>query len=118
VFEQALRSLYREAWPYADPKLKESHLQRHFVDGIADPGLQHYLRLHARSNDFAETVAKAKRYMDALELTKTTKKPAIKIASAYEDGSPNPIYPGWVAASAANGARRSRQRDCGDHYSL
>jgi len=38
MFEQALRSLYREAWSDADPKLKDSHLQRHFVNGIADPG--------------------------------------------------------------------------------
>ena len=89
MYEQALRSIYREAWPDADPKLKDSHLQRHFVNGIADPGLQHYLRLHARTDDFAETVAKARRYMDAQELTKTTKKPSIKVASVpiQEDGS-------------------------------
>ena len=59
VFEQALRSIFREAWPTADIKAKEfdSMLQRHF-----DPVLQHFLWLHASNEDFETTVGKARIY--------------------------------------------------------
>ena len=60
LFEQNLRTLYREAWPGSDMKSKDadSILQRRFVGGILDGGLQQYLRLHARTDDFSTTVAK------------------------------------------------------------
>jgi len=58
VFEQGLRTVFREAWPTGDPKSKEndSMLQRRFIDGLFDPALQQFLRLHARTDDFATTV--------------------------------------------------------------
>jgi len=40
-------------------------LQRRFIDGIFDPALQQFLRLHARTDDFVTTVGKARQYMDA-----------------------------------------------------
>jgi len=53
VFEQGLRTVFHEAWPTGDPKSKEndSMLQRRFIDGLFDPALQQFLRLHARTDD-------------------------------------------------------------------
>jgi len=89
VFEQGLRTVFREAWPTGDPKSKEndSMLQRRFVDGLFDPALQQFLRLHARTDDFVTTVGKARQYMDAQEQAKVSaisKKPNVRFA-ATED---------------------------------
>ena len=86
LFEQNLRTLYREAWPDSDMKSKDadSLLQRRFVGGTLDAGLQQYLRLHAHTDDFSTTVAKARQYMEAQNLAKITKKPAIRMASSAE----------------------------------
>ena len=80
VFEQSLRMLHREAWPKTDIKSPEadSLLRRKFVDGILDLELQKYLRLHAASDDFATTVSKARQFVDANELSRTTKKTALR----------------------------------------
>jgi len=79
VFEQSLRMLHREAWSKTDIKSPEadSLLHRKFVDGILDIELQKYLRLHAVSDDFATTVSKARQFVDAKELSRTAKKPAL-----------------------------------------
>jgi len=67
VFEQGLGTVFREAWPTGDPKSKEndSMLQRRFIDGLFDPALQQFLRLHARTDDFVTTVGKAR--LDGLQ---------------------------------------------------
>ena len=87
LFEQHLRILHREAWPKTDIKSPEadSLLRRKFVDGIADIELQKYLRLYAANDDFATTVSKARQFVDANELSRTAKKPAIR-------SSPNVNY--------------------------
>jgi len=76
VFEQSIRMLHREAWPKTDVKSLEadSLLRRKFVDGILDLELQKYCRLHAASDDFATTVSKARQFVDANGLSRTTKK--------------------------------------------
>jgi len=83
VFEQSLWMLHRETWPKTDLKLPEadSLLRRKFVDGIQDLDLQKYLRLHAATDDFATTVSKARHFVDASELARTAKKPAIRTTS-------------------------------------
>jgi len=83
VFEQSLRMLHREGWPKTDLKSPEadSLLRRKFVDGILDIELQKYLRLHAASDDFTTTVSKARHFVDANELSRTAKKPAIRTTS-------------------------------------
>jgi len=83
VFEQSLRILHREAWPKTDSKSPEadSLLRRKFVDGILDMELQRHLRVYAAKDDFATTVSKARQFLDASELTRTVKKPAIRTAS-------------------------------------
>ena len=80
VFEQSLRLLYREAWPKTDIKspVADSLLCRKFVDGILDVDLQKYLRLHAANDDFATTVSKTCHFVDASELARTAKKPALR----------------------------------------
>jgi len=97
VFDQGLRTVFREAWPTGDPKSKEndSMLQRHFIDGLFDPALQQFLRLHARTDNFVTTVGKARQYMDAQEQAKITaisKKPNVRFA-ATEDPLPDRIQP-------------------------
>ena len=86
VFEQGLRTVFREAWSTGDPKSKEndSMLQRRFIDGLFDPALPQFLRLHARTDDFVTTVGKARQYMDAQEQAKVTaisKKPNVRFAA-------------------------------------
>jgi len=60
----------------------DSLLRRKFVDGIMDMELQRHLRVHAAKDDFATTVSKARQFLDASELTRTVKKPAIRAASS------------------------------------
>jgi len=71
------------------------------VDGIADIELQKYLRLHAATDDFAKTVSKARQFVDANELSRTTKKPAIR--------SPNVNY--QTIVDAVSEALNQRDRD-------
>jgi len=104
LFEQNLRILHREAWPKVDIKSPEadSLLRRKFVDGIADIELQKYLRLHAATDDFAKTVSKARQFVDANELSRTAKKPAIR--------SPNVNYQTIVDAVSEVMNQRDRDR--------
>jgi len=72
-----------------------SMLQRRFIDGLFDPALKQFLRLHARTDDFVTTVAKVRQYMDAQEQAKITaisKKPNDRFA-AVEDPQPDRIQP-------------------------
>jgi len=62
---------------------------------VFDPAPQQFLRLHARTDEFVTTVAKARQYMDAQEQAKITaisKKPNVRLA-AMEDPSPDRIQP-------------------------
>ena len=46
-FEQALRSLYRVAWPKANPEQKEAALKTRFEEGLVSHDMQQFVRLHA-----------------------------------------------------------------------
>lgn len=81
MFEQSLRVLFREAWPKTDIKSSDADSLlrfRRFVDGVSDLELQKYLRIHAASDDFAGTVSKARHFVDASELSRVPKKPALR----------------------------------------
>jgi len=80
VFDQSIRMLHREAWPKTEIKSPEadSLLHRKFIDGILDIELQKYLHLQTTSDDFATTVSQ---FVDANELSRTTKKPALRTTS-------------------------------------
>ena len=64
-YEQAWRTLYREAWPKADEITKDAALKRRFEEGVSSPDMLQFLRLHARQDDFLSTVAKARRFAEA-----------------------------------------------------
>jgi len=84
-YEQALRTLYREAWPNSDERLKDSSLKRKFEQSLLNPELVQFLRLHTRGDDFAQTVARARQFQDAQELAKP-RKPAIRMAETIDHG--------------------------------
>jgi len=65
-FEQALRSLHREAWPTATPEQRGAALKRRFEDGLLSSDMVQFLRLHARDLDFQATVIKARQFADAI----------------------------------------------------
>ena len=81
-YEIALRILYREAWPQGDEKMKDSSLKRKFEDGLQSPEMVQFLKLHARNDDFAQTVAKARQFQEANETAKP-RRPAIRRAELH-----------------------------------
>ena len=94
VFEQALRTIHREAWPNADTQSKDGTLKRRFIAGLNNSEMQQFLRLHAKNDDFAQTVARARQFQDTQELVKP-KKPAIRMATSCDQdrGSDSQIQP-------------------------
>jgi len=59
-------------------------LQCHFIDGLFDPALQQFFRLHARTDDSVSKVAKARQYLNAQEQAKVSaisKKPSVRFAA-------------------------------------
>jgi len=72
-YEQALRTLHREAWPRADEETKDSALKRKFEEGLSSADMLQFLKLHARKDDFAQTVAKARRFAEAQETVRPKK---------------------------------------------
>ena len=89
-YEQALRTIQREVWPNANAQSKDSALKRRFIAGLANPEMQQFLRLHAKTDDFANTVAKARQFQDVHELAKV-KKPNIRMAENRDHSSDNQI---------------------------
>jgi len=72
-FEQAVRTLHREAWPRIDKESKDSVLKCKFEEGLSAPDMVQFLRLHARLDDFLQTVAKARRFTEAQEAARPKK---------------------------------------------
>jgi len=81
-YEQALRTLYREAWPKADEGTRDAALKRKFEEGLGSGEMLQFLRLHARQDDFSQTVAKARRFAETQEAVKPKK--AVGILEAPE----------------------------------
>jgi len=73
-FEQALRTLHREAWPSATPEQRDAALKRRFEDGLLSTEMVQFLRLHARDLDFQATVIKARQFADATGQSKPKKR--------------------------------------------
>jgi len=59
-FETKLRMLYAEAWPHASPQQRESDMKRRFEDSLQQAEMRQFLRLHAQTDSFEATVAKAR----------------------------------------------------------
>ena len=83
-FEQALRSLYRVAWPKATPEQKEVALKTRFEEGLYSHEMQQFLRLHALGDTFANTVQKARRFAATTEVPRTRKSVRITTPPAHE----------------------------------
>ena len=81
-YEQALRTLYREAWPKADEVTRDAALKRKFEEGLGSGEMLQFLRLHARQDDFSQTVAKARRFAETQKEVKPKK--AVRILEAPE----------------------------------
>jgi len=85
-FEQALRSLFKVAWPTASSETRDATLKRRFEDGVLSSELLQYLRLHHRDLTFEQTVEKARIYHSTMDSTKPKK--AIRFV-AEPDADPN-----------------------------
>ena len=81
-YEQALRTLYREAWPKVDEDTKDCALKRKFEEGLSSADMVQFLRLHARQDDFVQTVAKARRFAEAQEAARPQK--SVRIIEAKD----------------------------------
>ena len=92
-YEQALRTLYREAWPKADEESKDSALKRKFEEGLSSPDMMQFLRLHARADDFHQTMAKARRFAEAQEAARPKKSVRI-VESIDKDHGAESTVPG------------------------
>ena len=78
-FDQALRNLYRKAWPKSTAQQKEVALKTRFEDGLQNLDMQQYLRLHAVSDTYEQTVQKARRFAAAIDAPKP--KRSVRIAT-------------------------------------
>ena len=83
-FEQALRSLYRVAWPKATPEQKEAALKTRFEEGLSNHDMHQYLRLHALGDTFANTVQKARRFAATTEVPRSRKSVRITTPPAHK----------------------------------
>ena len=89
-FEQALRSLHREAWPTATPEQRDAALKRRFEDGLLSSDMVQFLRLHARDLDFQATVIKARQFADATGQSKPKKR-----VNFIDNRPRSPAQPEW-----------------------
>jgi len=55
------------------PQNRDVELKVRFEEGVNNTELATYLRLHARNDDFAATVLKARQYVDAADIRLTKK---------------------------------------------
>jgi len=69
-FAMALHTLHKDAWPHASAEQRDEQLKRRFEEGLNSPEIIQYLRLHARKDNFEETVLKARQFADASESAK------------------------------------------------
>jgi len=86
-FETKLRTLYAEAWPHASPQQRESDLKRRFEDGLQQAEMRQFLRLHAQTDSFEATVAKARQFYNAQEATRPKKAIRIVTDTSHDDSA-------------------------------
>jgi len=83
-YEQALRNLYRLAWPKATPEQKDMAFKTRFEEGLNNSDMQQYLRLHAMSDTFENTEQKARRCAASIEAPKTKRSVRITTPPFHE----------------------------------
>jgi len=82
-FAMALNTLHKDAWPHASAEQRDEQLKRRFEEGLNSPEMIQYLRLHARKDNFEETVLKARQFVDASESAKP-KRTSVRFATMPE----------------------------------
>jgi len=87
--EQALRTLYHEAWPNVNPEQRDAALKRRFEDGLASSEMVQFLRLHARNRDVHAMVVKARQFADATGQGRSKK------VCVIDTRSKSPAQPKW-----------------------
>jgi len=83
-YEQALKNLYRLAWPKATPEQRDMVLKTRFEEGLNNCDMQQYLRLHAMSDTLGNTVQKARRFAASIEAPKTKRSVRITTPPSHE----------------------------------
>ena len=83
-YEQALKNLYRLAWPKATPEQKDMAFKTRFEEGLNNSDMQQYLRLHAMSDTFENTEQKARRCAASIEAPKTKRSVRITTPPFHE----------------------------------
>ena len=76
-YETKLRLWHAEAWPHAVSTQRDSDLKRKFEDGLQSCEMRQFLQLHAQTDTFEATVAKACQFFIVQKATKHRK--AIRI---------------------------------------
>ena len=69
-FETALKVLHKQAYPNATNEQRDSDLKRKFQDGVLMPELAQHLRVHCRTENFSNTVLRAREFSDAVEASR------------------------------------------------
>jgi len=87
-FEQKLRVLHQDGWSQATADQRNTNLNRRFEEGLSSPEMRQFLRLHARTDNFENTVAKARQFLDAAEAAKPKK--AIRIVTDADHNAAQP----------------------------
>ena len=114
-YEQALKTLHRQAWPQATAA-QDSVLKRRFEDGLASQEMINYLRLHARKDNFPETVKKSRQFETQLSPKKSVKlvTPDTPAVNILQTGSVQDILNGIETVVekvlAKQNVKRQRQR--------
>ena len=80
-YAQTLRTLHRQAWPKAAAAERDSTLKRRFEDGVNSLELSQFLRLHTRTDNFEQTVNKARQFAETVDLSKTKK--SVRIVESH-----------------------------------
>jgi len=89
-FEQALRTLHREAWPTATPDQRDAARKRRFEDSLLSSDMVQFLRLHARDLDFHATVVNARQFADATGEARSKKR-----VNFIDTRPKSPAQPEW-----------------------
>lgn len=71
--EVSLKNLHKEGWPNATAAQRDSDLKRKLEDAVSSADMSQYLRLHARDDNFAPTVNKARTFKTLLANKKSVK---------------------------------------------
>jgi len=83
-FETAIKILYKQAYPNATNEQRDSDLKRKFQDGVSMPEIAQHLRVHCLSENFPNTVLRAREFLDAVEASRPCKSVRSFVVSEHQ----------------------------------